>query len=164
MTVCLFVPLPEDFAPVPSRSDFAFFASFRVRYNETDAQGVVFYGNYLIYYDVSLNEFLRWLGYDYKNQPKHTGTDFHVVKASAEYAAPLRFEDEFEVGVRISRIGRASIAFETALFPKGAETPSATGEIVWVNADQSTGKSAPVPETLRMLVEAKAAPAPASSG
>lgn len=149
---------------MPSRADFVFFAPFRVRYNETDAQGVVFYGNYLIYYDTSLNEFLRWLGYDYKNQPKLTGTDFHVVKACAEYAAPLRFEDEFEVGVRVGRIGRASISFETAIFPKGADAPSASGEIVWVNADQTTGASAPVPDALRALVAAKAAPAAAGAG
>lgn len=144
-----------------SRAEYSFFAPFRVRYNETDAQGVVFYGNYLIYYDTAISDFLGWLGYDYKNQPRLTGTDFHVVKAEAEYAAPLRFEDSFEVGVRIGRIGRASIAFETAVFPAGAETPSATGEIVWVNADQATGKSAPVPEAMRALIAAKA-PAPAS--
>ena len=136
-----------------TRSDFAHFTPFRVRYNETDAQGVVFYGNYAIYYDCAITEYLRGIGYDYKNQVRDTGTDFHIVKLEVEYAAPLRFDDEIEVGVRVDRLGRASLSFETAVFLKGQDEPSSIGHVTWVNADQSTGKSAPVPEKLRGLIE-----------
>jgi len=141
----------------PARADFPFFFPFRVRYNETDQQGVVFYGNFSIYYDTSLSEFLRWAGHDYKNQERDTGTDFHIVKSTVEFFAPLRYDDEIEVGVRIARLGEKSITWTGAIFVKGADEPVSTGEIVWVNADQSSGTSAPVPETLRGLLEAKMA-------
>jgi len=139
----------------PARADFPSFFPFRVRYNETDQQGVVFYGNYSIYYDTSLSEFLRWAGHDYKNQVRDTGTDFHIVKSTVEFFAPLRYDDEIEVGVRIARLGEKSITWAGALFVKGATEPVSTAEIIWVNADQSNGTSAPVPETLRALLEAK---------
>ena len=145
----------------PTRADFPFFFPFRVRYNETDQQGVVFYGNFSIYYDTSLSEFLRWAGHDYKNQPRDTGTDFHIVKSTVEFFAPLRYDDEIEVGVRIARLGEKSLTWAGAIFLKGEGAPVSTAEIVWVNADQSNGTSAPVPETLRALLEAKA---PAATG
>ncbi|MHA1538341.1 MAG: acyl-CoA thioesterase [Alphaproteobacteria bacterium] len=140
-------------APCPA--DFPLRHPFRVRYAETDAQGVVFFGNYLIYFDTAISEYFRALGYDYANQVRETGTDFHVVRASVEYFAPLRYDDEIEVGVRIARLGTASLTFEVAIFVEGSEEPASTGEITWVNADQSTGKSAPAPESLRRLIAEK---------
>lgn len=139
----------------PSRSAFPFFFPFRVRYNETDQQGVVFFGNYSIYFDTALSEFLRWAGHDYKNQVRQTGTDFHIVKSTVEFFAPLRYDDEIEVGVRIARLGEKSITWNGAIFVKGADEPVSTAEIIWVNADQSNGKSAAIPETLREQLEAK---------
>jgi len=147
---------------MPARADFAFFFPFRVRYNETDQQGVVFYGNYLIYYDTGISEFLRAAGHDYKNQERDTGTDFHIVRSTVEYLSPLRYDDEIEVGVRIERLGGKSITWGLVIFVKGAGDPVSAAEIVWVNANQTTGESAPIPDDLRKLLEAKttaAAPA-----
>ena len=135
-----------------NQADFPFRHPFRVRYAETDAQGVVFFGNYLIYFDTAISEYFRALGYDYANQVRDTGTDFHVVRASVEYHAPLRYDDEIEVGVKVSRLGKASLGFAVAIFAKDSGEPASTGEIVWVNADQSTGKSTPAPESLRKLI------------
>lgn len=147
------------------RADFPFFFPFRVRYNETDQQGVVFFGNYAIYCDTALSEFLRWAGHDYKNQERETGTDFHIVKSTIEYLAPLRYDDEIEVGVRIARLGEKSITWTAAIFVKGASEPVSTAEIIWVNADQTSGKSAAIPETLRGQLEAKTpANEPATAG
>ena len=145
-----------------TQTNFPFRHPFRVRYAETDAQGVVFFGNYLIYYDTAISEFFRALGYDYANQVRDTGTDFHVVRASVDYHAPLRYDDEFEVGVRVSRLGKASLRFAVAIFVKASDEPASTGEIVWVNADQSTGESAPAPEALRKLIAAQSETAPAT--
>ncbi len=138
-----------------TQSDFPLRHPFRIRYAETDAQGVVFFGNYLIYYDTAISEYFRALGYDYANQVRDTGTDFHVVRVSVDYHTPLRYDDEIEVGVRVSRLGKASLHFAVAIFVKDTEEPASTGEIVWVNADQSTGKSAPAPEVLRKLIAAQ---------
>jgi len=146
---------------MPARDEFPFFHPFRVRYNETDQQGVVFFGNYAIYYDTTLSEFLRWSGHDYKNQERDTGTDFHIVKSTIEYLAPLRYDDEIEVGVRIGRLGEKSLTWRAAIFVKDRTDPISTAEIIWVNADQSNNTSAAIPGDLRALLEMKA-PAGAS--
>ena len=145
-----------------TQTDFPFRFPFRVRYAETDAQKMVFFGNYLTYYDTAISEYFRALGYDYANQVRDTGTDFHVVRACVDYHSPLRYDDEIEVGVRVARLGRASLSFALAIFVAGRDEPASTGEIVWVNADQSTGKSAPAPEALRKLIDAQGETAPAT--
>lgn len=134
-----------------TRSDFRFFFPFRVRYSEVDGQGVVFNAHYLTYYDTAITEFFRWLGYDYVADVAATGVDFHTVKSLVEYKAPIRFDEEIDVGVRVGHIGNSSLRFDLAIFAKGAEDLRATGEIVWVYTDQTTHKTVRVSEAIRAL-------------
>jgi acyl-CoA thioester hydrolase len=135
-----------------NRADFAFFFPFRVRYSEIDGQGVVFNAHYLTYYDTAITEYFRWLPYDYLNQVKTTGTDFHTVRTLVEYKAPIRFDQDIEVGVRTARLGRSSLSFGLAIFLRGQAAALATGEVVWVNTDQASRKAAPVSDELRTLL------------
>ena len=131
-----------------AKSEFKFSFPFRVRYAETDAQGIVFFAHYLTYFDTAINEYLRYLPYNYIEHVKQTGTDFHVVKVTVEFFAPSHFDDEIEVYVRTGRIGRTSLTFFIEIFPKNGETTLVKGEVVWVNTDQKTHKSVPLPEAL----------------
>ena len=131
-----------------AKSEFKFSFPFRVRYAETDAQGIVFFAHYLTYFDTAINEYLRYLPYNYIEHVKQTGTDFHVVKVTVEFFAPSHFDDEIEVYVRTGRIGRTSLTFFIEIFPKNGETTLVKGEVVWVNTDQKTYKSVPLPEAL----------------
>jgi acyl-CoA thioester hydrolase len=131
-----------------AKSDYKFFFPFRVRYAETDAQGIVFYAHYLTYFDTAINEYLRDLPFNYIEHVKQTGTDFHVIKAGVEFYAPSYFDDEIEVYVRAGKIGRSSLTFLIEIFPKNGETALVKGEVVWVNTDQKAQKSAPLPEEL----------------
>lgn len=131
-----------------AKSEFKFCFPFRVRYAETDAQGIVFFAHYLTYFDTAINEYLRDLPHNYIEHVKQTGTDFHVVKVTVEFFAPSHFDDEIEVYVRTGRIGRTSLTFFIEIFPKNGETTSVKGEVVWVNTDQKTHKSVPLPEAL----------------
>lgn len=131
-----------------AKSEFKFSFPFRVRYAETDAQGIVFFAHYLTYFDTAINEYLRDLPYNYIEHVKQTGTDFHVVKVTVEFFAPSHFDDEIEVYVRTGRIGRTSLTFFIEIFPKNGETTLVKGEVVWVNTDQKTYKSVPLPEAL----------------
>ena len=141
------------------RSDFRFFFPFRVRYSEVDGQSVVFNAHYLTYYDTAITEFFRWLGYDYVAEVKETSIDFHTVKSLVEYKAPIRFDEEIEVGVRVGHIGNSSLRFDLAIFAKGADDLRTTGEIVWVYTDQKTHKTVRVPDGLRDMLQGAAAPA-----
>lgn len=136
------------------RSDFRYFHPFRVRYAEVDGQGVVFNAHYLTYYDTAITEYLYELGYDYIGAVKETGEDYHLVKSLVEYKAPIYLRDEIEVGVRPGRLGSTSLTFELAIFRKGEDTLLATGEIVWVNVDQTTHQTAPLPDEIVAKIRA----------
>ena len=131
------------------RSEFWFFHPFRVRYSEIDAQAVVFNAHYLTYFDTAITEYLRAVGYDQYEDAKATGNDFHTVRCLVEYKIQLRFDQEFDVGVRVAKIGNSSVTFELAVSPKGGEALHATGEVVWVNTNQETHAPVRVSDTVR---------------
>lgn len=135
-----------------TRDRFRFFHPFRVRYSEIDGQGVLFNAHYLTYYDTAITEFFRALGYDQYADAQKSGVDFHVVKAVVEYKAPIRFDWDLDVGVRVARIGNSSMTFELAIFRKAEGELLATGEIVWVNTDQTTHRPLPIPVATRELL------------
>lgn len=135
-----------------TRDQFSFFNPFRVRYSEIDGQGVVFNAHYLTFYDTTITEYFRALNYDQYADAKKTGMDFHVVKSVVEYKSPIRFDAEIEVGARVARIGSSSMTFELAIFLKDSADLMATGEVVWVNTDQSTHRPAPITTEVRNLI------------
>ena len=135
-----------------SREQFWFFHPFRVRYSEIDGQGVVFNAHYLTYFDTSITEYFRALGYDQYADAKATGLDFHVVKSLIEYKAPVLFDWELDVGARVARIGNSSLVFEFAIFSKGSADALVTGEIVWVYTSQQTHRPVPIPASIRDLI------------
>ena len=138
-----------------SRDQFWFFYPFRVRYSEIDGQGVVFNAHYLTYFDTTITEYFRALGYDQFADAKATGIDFHVVKSVIEYKAPVLFDQEIEVGARVARIGNTSLVFELAIFLKGGDDAPITGEIIWVYTDQKTHRPVPIPKSIRELIAAR---------
>ena len=138
-----------------SREQFWFFYPLRVRYAEVDCQGVVFNANYLMYFDTTITEYFRALGYDQYADAKQTGEDYHVVKSLIEYKAPVRFDQELDVGARVARIGNSSLTFELAIFLKGGTDALVTGEIVWVYTSQQTHRPVPIPESIRAIIAAR---------
>ena len=134
------------------REQFWFFHPFRVRYSEIDGQGVVFNAHFLTYFDTTITEYFRALGYDQYADAKATGLDFHVVKSLIEYKAPVLFDWELDVGARVARIGNSSLVFEFAIFSKGSADALVTGEIVWVYTSQQTHRPVPIPASIRDLI------------
>ncbi|QOZ27047.1 thioesterase family protein [Bradyrhizobium sp. CCBAU 51753] len=137
------------------REEFWFHFPFRVRYSEVDAQAVVFNAHYLTYFDTAITEYFRALGYDYLGEVARTGIDFHTVKTVVEYKAPIRFDEDIEVCVRVARIGRSSINLALAIFAKGSDDLRAIGEIIWVATDQKTHKPVAVTDDLRALIASR---------
>ena len=127
-----------------ARANFPFFFPFRVRYSEVDGQMIVFNAHYLTYFDTAITEYFRALPYNYREQVERTGEDYHTVRTLVEYDAPIHFDDEIEVGVRTARIGRSSLTFGLEIHPKGQDKRLASGEVVWVNTDQTTHRPAPL--------------------
>jgi acyl-CoA thioester hydrolase len=130
-----------------AKQDFRFSHRLRVRWAEVDRQGIVFNGNYLLYFDVAVTEYYRALGYPYPDALVEHGSDLFVKKAELEYHAPAHYDDEIDVCTRVARIGRSSFDFRLELFR--GEDLLVSGRIVNVNADPVSRTSAPLPEFLR---------------
>ncbi|GIW33471.1 thioesterase family protein [Meiothermus sp.] len=133
-----------------NRSDFSFFHRLRVRWAETDPQGIVFNGHYLTYFDVGITEYWRALGIPYPSTIGRFGVDLFVVKATVEYHAPARYDDELDIGVRVGRIGNSSMQFVLGIFR--GEEHLISGEVIYVAADAQTRKPQTVPQAMRELL------------
>ena len=135
-----------------SRSQFNFYYSFRVRYSEVDAQGIVFNAHYLTYFDSAMTEYLRHINYNYVQEVEDRNEDFHTVKTLVEYKHPIKFDQIIDICIKVKKIGRSSLTFYIEIHPNEKDFMLASGEVIWVNADQSTHKSAALPEDLCLKI------------
>lgn len=117
----------------------------RVRYSETDAQGIVNNGVYLAYFEVGRVEWLRDSGLSYAAMEAE-GYGFVVAGAEINYRKPARFDDELIVRTRLSRLGRASLSFEYEVL-RGAEITT-TGRTRHGCIDLASGRPVRIPAGL----------------
>jgi acyl-CoA thioester hydrolase len=99
--------------PTERKPPFKFSSLTRVGFSDTDAQGIVYYGRYLPYFDTARVEYERHLGLLRKEA---VGKDFVMRVSSVVYEAPARFDDLLEVFVRIKRIGVTSVCYELCAY------------------------------------------------
>ena len=83
--------------------------AIRVYWEDTDAGGIVFYANYLKFFERSRTEWLRSLGIEQQSLKDGTGCLFVVTEATLRYHRPARLDDELIVTTRIHETGRASM-------------------------------------------------------
>ena len=129
-----------------ARDDFTATHRLRVRWAEADMQGIVFNGHYLTYFDVAVTEYWRAIGLPFPQTTADTGSELYTVKATVEYHAPARYDDELELMVRCARIGRSSLTFAVEIWHGDEHIVS--GELIYVHADPRSRKSAPLSERL----------------
>lgn len=89
----------------------AFHWTVRVYYEDTDAGGIVFYANYLKFFERARTEWLRALGIGQQELIARQGAMFVVKSASVDYRAPARLDDELAIVTTIEKLGRASVQF-----------------------------------------------------
>src|SRR5215831_5928430 len=102
------------------RSDFRFHHDIRVRFADTDLQGIVFNGNYLTYYDVAWTEYFRAIGLTWKDMVE-SGIDTVLARTTIDFKSPARFDEVLEVYTRVSKIGNTSIVFDFEIYPEGED-------------------------------------------
>ncbi len=83
----------------------------RVSYGETDAMGVVYYANYLHWFEISRSAYIRQQGISYA-RIEENGIYLPVTEATCRYYRPARFDDLVYIRAGISSWGRASFVFE----------------------------------------------------
>ena len=131
-----------------ARTDFKFSHRTRVRWAEVDRQDVVFHAHYFAFFDSAQTEYLRNLDYPYPRGLEEKGHDLFIVEAHADFAGSATFDDEIDVCVRVSKLGRSSLTFTFEIFRVGEDKTLVAGREVYVNVDSKTEKSVELPEEL----------------
>ena len=128
------------------------FSSFtRVGFSDTDAQGIVYYGRYLPYFDHARVEYHRHLGllaYELADR------EFVMRACNVLYEAPARFDDLLEVFVRTRRIGRTSLTSEYSAVRVEDDVLMCTAEQTLVLIDVDERTPTPIPDTFREVIAA----------
>jgi acyl-CoA thioester hydrolase len=127
---------------------FRYAAYTRVGFSDTDAQGVVYYGRYMPYFDLARTEYHRHLG-----AISNRG-EFAMRASTVEYHAPARFDDLLEVFVRIERVGTTSVTYDYAAFrlDEDSDLLMASAKQTLVLIELSTRKPAQVPDPFRQRI------------
>ncbi len=127
------------------RPPFKYSAFTRVGFSDTDAQGIVYYGRYLPYFDLARVEYHRHLGL-LKLETDH---EFVMRASDIEYLAPARFDDLLEVFIRVSRLGRTSATYEMAAYQVEDDVLMVTAHQTLVLVDLEARQSAPITDEFR---------------
>jgi acyl-CoA thioester hydrolase len=121
----------------------------RVRYAETDQMGIVYYANYLVWFEIGRVELLRSLGLAYSQMEKEHKLILPVVEATCRYKAPARYDDAILIETRPELLRRSVLKFTYRILREGADGAEpqllAEGETVHVVCDEHLNKQ-PLPE------------------
>jgi acyl-CoA thioester hydrolase len=107
----------------------------RVRYAETDQMGVVYYSNFLIWFEIGRVELLRQLGFDYKTMEIDDDCFIPVVEANCRYKAPARYDDELIIQTSVTGVRGAVLKFRYRVERVGDHQLLAEGETTHVVTD-----------------------------
>lgn len=119
----------------------------RVRYADTDTMGVVYYANFLVWFESGRVELLRSRGVVYRDI-ELLGIFIPVIEVQASYLAPGRFDDELVVKTKLTGIGRTSMRFENEIFKLPKMELLCKGYTVHVVVGKD-GRPIPVPDDIR---------------
>ena len=133
--------------PTDRRPPFRFANAVRVGFDETDAQGIVYYGRYMPYFDRARVEYLRHL-----DLLARGGVDFVMRAQHVDYLAPARFDDALEVLVRVRRLGRTSITWSFAATNVETGVQLVSAEQTLVQIDLAARRPTAIGERYRTLV------------
>ncbi|MDS0473955.1 thioesterase family protein [Natrinema sp. 1APR25-10V2] len=125
----------------------------RVRFAETDQQGIVFYGEYFTFQDEAVSAFFRAIDYGYDRMVEN-GWQIHVVNTELNYYTGAEFEDEIVNELRVADIGTASLEYEHRAKRKRDDEILAEGTVTQVAVDLETEEPTRIPDDFRDAVAA----------
>ncbi len=122
--------------------------TIRVRYADTDQMGVVYYANYLVYFEVGRTEFCRRRGVAYSEIEKQTDSYLIVAEARCRYRRPLRYDQQVIVRTFLQEFRKRTMTFAYQLIDPDSGVLFAEGETVHVVTDRQ-GRPKSFPEEYR---------------
>jgi acyl-CoA thioester hydrolase len=130
---------------------------YRVIYGDTDQMGVVYYANYLRWFERGRSEFLRQIGCPYP-QIEGKGYHFPVTEVSCRYFKSVRYDDVITIETQLTAVGRATLHFDYAILREGDGSALAVGSTKHACIDAS-GRIGRIPgELAQRLSTALATP------
>lgn len=138
---------PKGFAP-----KLVNVSLYRVIYGDTDQMGVVYYANYLRWFERGRSEFLRQMGLPYSIFERQ-GSHFPVLEVTCRYAQSARYDDEIEIKTELAEVGRASLRFSYAISRPADQCRLATGTTKHASID-SSGRIVRLPKFLLDAISA----------
>ena len=127
--------------------------TFRVRYAETDQMGVVYYANYLIWFEIGRSEFCRRHGFEYRDMEQQDGLYIIVAEASCRYKSPAHYDDEIEVRTCLRAVRNRVLVFGYEIYRSSDRRLLAEGETTHVIVDRA-GRACSLPAKYRELFAA----------
>lgn len=121
----------------------------RVRYAETDRMGVVYYANYLVWFEVGRTEWLRDSGWSYREM-EADGVVLPVIEAHCEYRQSARYDDQLEIVTRATLLTPVRMRFDYEILKAPDQTVTAVGYTVHAALDLN-GRPCRLPERARTL-------------
>jgi acyl-CoA thioester hydrolase len=132
------------------RSDFRHFHPITTRWMDNDAYGHVNNVVYYSWFDTVVNQFLIVNGVlDVERSPV-IGL---VVETQCNYFASVAFPDQVMAGMRVTRLGNASVRYEVGIFRNDDDSAAAFGHFVHVYVDRDTRRPASIPDPMRALLQ-----------
>jgi len=125
-------------------------STVRVRYAETDKMGVVYYANYLVWFEIGRTDWLRDTGWTYSAM-EHEGLALPVIEAHCEYKAGARYDDEIEIRTRARLVSAVRIAFDYEAVRTADGQIVATGYTVHATVNRS-GRPTRLPARVKELL------------
>ena len=124
--------------------------TLQVRYAETDQMGVVYYANYMIWFEIGRTDFCRKHGFAYREMERQDGLYIRVAEARCRYKAPAHYDDEILVRTCLKETRRRVLVFGYEVYRQATDELLAEGETVHVITD-SDGHPRSLPEKYREL-------------
>src|SRR4029450_6877541 len=143
------VPPPASPASVRSMPSPRSISRVRVRYAETDTMGVVYYANYLIWFEVGRTDLLRRTGWSYREMELE-GFSLPVIEAHCTYKQPARYDDEVEIRTTGELLTPVRLRFDYEVARAADNTPRVPGHPVHASLDRS-GRPCRLPDRAREL-------------
>ncbi len=119
--------------------------TIRVRYAETDQMGVVYHSNHLIWFEVGRIEFMRQMGFSYRDMERDDGLFIAVAEVKCRYRAPAHYDEEVVVRTRLKNVRESVVVFSYELERAQNGTLLAEGETTHIVTDANM-KKAVLPE------------------
>jgi len=129
----------------------------RIRFGDLDPAGIVYFPRYGHLCHVAMEEFFHGaVGIDYPALLSGHGLGFPAVRLETDFRRPLRYGDEVEIEVAVTRVGSTSVEWRYRFLHRGVDAPAAECRIVTVCVDMGRFEKVPVPAWLAERLRAGA--------